>query len=225
MNILYHEVLCPFSRQVRFYLKELNIDFQLKNFDFYVENCSEQNGLFQKPPILILSNNGVELFGIYSILEYLYELYSDSGFVFLDFDTKLRSEIRKYIYLFDTYFYRDVLYLYIYERVLKFVKNIGKPDVALIKFALKNIDKYLNYISFKLNYHVFLISEKISSADIAIASHISILDYFNVIDWDKWQKLAYWYSLIKSQKGFKDILQDKIVGFTPSKNYSNLDFL
>ena len=49
----------------------------------------------------------------------------------------------------------------------------------------------------------------------AIDTILSLSDYKNA-------KL--WYSKIKSRQSFKEILNDRIKGIYPSKNYSNLDF-
>ncbi|MBF8246550.1 MAG: glutathione S-transferase family protein [Rickettsia sp.] len=223
MNILYHDMLCPFSRQARFYLKELDIEHKTENFEFYIKEHKPISELFLLTPILKISQLNLELIGIYPIIEYFNDVYQK--FFFMDNDISIKSEIRKYISLFNIYFYREVLYFYIYERVIKCIENKGEPETDLLNKAIKNLNKYLEHISNKLQKNDFLINEKISCADITAAAHISVLDYFNAINWDKWQKLAHWYSLIKSQKGFQGILKDKIVGFEPSKNYSNLDFI
>ena len=93
-----------------------------------------------------------------------------------------------------------------------------------LNVALKNLDLHINYIEYLLSKHRWLASEIFTIADIASATQLSILDYLGYIDWNKYIKLREWYRIIKSKKGFRRILFDKIPGYKPSRYYSELDF-
>ncbi|MEO0348113.1 MAG: hypothetical protein AAF153_02050, partial [Pseudomonadota bacterium] len=57
------------------------------------------------------------------------------------------------------------------------------------------------------------------------AGHVSLLDYFDEIDWSKYQALAEWYMVIKSRPNFKKLLNQSIYGFKPPNHYNKLDFV
>jgi glutathione S-transferase len=63
-----------------------------------------------------------------------------------------------------------------------------------------------------------------SLADLAAAAHLSVLDYFGDIDWDRHPEAKIWYAKIKSRPAFRDLLADQITGMIAAPNYSNMDF-
>jgi glutathione S-transferase len=48
-----------------------------------------------------------------------------------------------------------------------------------------------------------------SLADIAAASHVSVLDYFGDAPWREYPASKLWYSKIKSRPSFRPLLQDR----------------
>jgi glutathione S-transferase len=69
-----------------------------------------------------------------------------------------------------------------------------------------------------------LAGNTLSLADFAAAAQISCLDYLGDMIWDKHPMIKEWYAVIKSRPSFRQILMDRIVGFTPPPHYQNLDF-
>ncbi|MDR2077720.1 MAG: glutathione S-transferase domain-containing protein, partial [Rickettsiales bacterium] len=90
--------------------------------------------------------------------------------------------------------------------------------------ALKNLDSHIKYIEYILARRKWLASESFSISDIAAASQLSVIDYLGYIEWNRYIKLREWYRIIKSKKGFRNILFDRIPGYRASKYYSELDF-
>ena len=86
---------------------------------------------------------------------------------------------------------------------------------------LKNHMKYFEWI---LERRSFLAGDFFTVADIALAAAISSLDYLSEINWENYNKVKNWYSVIKSRPSFREILEEKIYGIPPHKNYTNLDF-
>ena len=83
---------------------------------------------------------------------------------------------------------------------------------------------HLDFLSSLLAKNTYIVSERISCADIVAACHISTVDYFGEINWEKWGVIKEWYAVIKSRPSFQPILQDRMAGFTPPEEYSSLDF-
>jgi glutathione S-transferase len=64
----------------------------------------------------------------------------------------------------------------------------------------------------------------LSFADLAGASHLSILDYLGELNWQGFPDAALWYAKIKSRPTFAPLLDDQVAGILPSPHYGDLDF-
>ncbi len=223
MQLLYHHPVCPLSRQARIYLTEFNKEFRLVK-----EGYGSKEGLLIKLnpigelPILHLDSIDYYLVGIYSIIEYM--LDTQENFYFMPQDVMDRAEVRKYINWFNSKFYREVSKILVNEKIIRLLMHQGAPRSNYIMLAKSNLSKHFNFLTNLLEKNTYIMSEKISCADIAAAAHISVIDYLGEINWDSWVTLKEWYSIIKSRPAFQPILQDRIAGFLPSRDYSNLDF-
>jgi len=223
MHTLYHHPLCPLSRQVRIFLKELGIEFNLIREDYW---HSRQEFLLINPasttPVLVLDSNEHALLGNYSIIEYMHETYEN--FYFMPSSSTKRAEVRKYVSWFNDKFYREVSKILLDEKMIHLLMRIGEPRTAFIRAAKTNLIQHFKFLNQALENNSYIASEKITCADIAAAAHISVIDYFGEINWDSWTLIKQWYSVIKSRPSFQPLLQDRIPGFNPPRDYSNLDF-
>ncbi|KAF8818508.1 glutathione S-transferase family protein [Rickettsia endosymbiont of Cardiosporidium cionae] len=225
MYTLYYYSICPLSRQVRFFLEELNINYRIickEHLDQEYTTLNINNCLVS--PLLLVQNQDQKflLTGTYSIIEYIADL-ERVDFFFMPADLQLKAEIRKYIEWFNYKFCNDVTKILIYEKIIKLFTKQGSPRSNFIHIAKNNLASNLSIIQKKLNSHSYLIYDKISCADIVAATHLSIIDYLGDINWDCWPEIAQWYSVIKSRPGFRPILNEVIKGFLPAKDYKKLD--
>jgi glutathione S-transferase len=60
--------------------------------------------------------------------------------------------------------------------------------------------------------------------DLAIAAHLSTLDYFGEVPWSEHVSAAEWYVRLKSRPSFRSLLADKVPGQPPVSHYAELDF-
>lgn len=223
MQTLYHHPICPLSRQIRVYLKEFDIEFSMLKEDYWTRRkefikINPAGSL----PVLKLENPEYALVGTYSIIEYMREILKD--FYFMPQDPIECAETRKYISWFNEKFYREVSKMLIDEKMIRLLMHLGGPRSSFIMAAKSNLFQHLRFLNNLLEKNTYIVSEKISCADIAAAAQISVVDYFGEINWDSWETIKQWYSIIKSRPSFQPILQDRIAGFTPPIEYSNLDF-
>lgn len=223
MQTLYQHPICPLSRQVRVFLKEFDIEFSMVKEDYW--NRREEFLKINPAgnlPVLHLGEQNYALVGIYAIIEYLSE--TQENFYFMPKDYIQRAEVRKYVYWFNEKFYREVSSILANEKIIRLLMRKGEPRSNFIMVAKSNLTQHLKFLTNLLEKNTYIVSEKISYADIAAASHISIVDYLGEVNWDRWNHLKEWYSIIKSRPSFQPILQDRISGFPPSAEYSKLDF-
>jgi glutathione S-transferase len=230
MYNLYHQTLCPFSRKVRFVLTEKGIDFALTE-----ENLSERRPYFValnpaiQVPVIENPETGEVVCGSDVICEYVEEKFGDHNDLmedgFVGKSPLERAEVRRIQSWFDDKFYNEVTKYILSEKLLNSIEDKSyTPNPKKLRAAYHNINMHFDYIEYLLRKRKWLGGEFFSLADISAAAQISSVDYFGDIDWEKRPRVKDWYSLVKSKKGFKPILNDRIRGFKPPKWYDELDF-
>ena len=222
MRTLYHHPICPLSRQIRVYLKELDLTFSTVKEDIW-----QKRPEFIKInpactiPVLVESSN-LSIAGIYALIEYLNEKYPK--FNFFDEESESNCEIRRLVSWFNDKFYNEVTKIIVNEKVIRLTSNAGGPRTEYLRSAKLQLNTHFTYLSQLFERHSFVASDLLSCADIAASCHLSVLDYFGEINWDNWPNIKYWYSIIKSRPSFRALLQDQIPGFIAPSHYADLDF-
>ncbi len=224
MNIVvnfFHYPICPISRQIRVYLKELNLEVNVIKEAYWErrENFIKINPASTVPVIIF---NDEPIIGYYAITEFLNEKFDN--FTLMPQTLEEKILVRQEIYWFNEKFYREVSKIILEEKMIRLLKRIGGPRSEYIRASKANLLHHLKYLTSLLEKHSYVSLEQLTCADIAAASHISTIDYFGEINWDSWPIIKQWYSIIKCRPSFRTILQDQVAGFTPQKDYANLDF-
>ena len=137
---------------------------------------------------------------------------------------QVKAEIRRITNWFNNKFYREVTSYLINEKVISYYTQAGAPNSQAIRAAKSNLLYHLDYISYLIKRHKWLAEEHMTIADIAAASHLSVLDYLGDVPWEYNNEVKEWYSVIKSRPSFRPILHDRITNFLPASYYSNMDF-
>jgi len=230
MYNLYHQALCPFSRKVRVLLTEREITFNL-----IAENVNERRPQFialnpaGTVPVLQDTETGFAVSNSGAICEYIEEVFGGKGDLmeedFIGKNPIERAEVRKIQAWFDEKFYTEITKYILDEKLFNSINNNNySPDPKKLRAAYYNMAIHFDYIEYLLRTRKWLAGEFFSLADIAAACHISAVDYFGDINWEKRPKVKDWYSLIKSKKGFRALLNDRVRGFRPPRWYDKLDF-
>lgn len=224
--ILYHYPLSPFSRKVRIFLAEKQIDFEMKQENFWLRRRKflAMNPAAQVPVLIEEDDSGAHnLFSdSNAICEYLDEKYNHIKLIGETLSEK--AEIRRLTGWFNNKFYYEVTKYILDERVFKFLRNQGEPSSVCLQAAKNNIHDHMEYITFLLGQRRWLAGEKYTMADVTAASQLSVLDYLSEVPWDKYPDVKNWYMIVKSRPSFRPLLDDMVAGFNPPQNYANLDF-
>jgi glutathione S-transferase len=227
--ILYSASFCPFSRKVRFFFEERGIEYELEEIKFWLRNKDflKLNQASEVPVVKNIQTKDV-VCDSFLICNYLEEIEKGTGeFDYFNFYGENRRdsiEIQRLHMWFDKKFYNEVSKYFIEEIFLNTMIGNDSTNTAKIGVGNVNLDMHIRYMEFLLSKRKWLASEIFSMADIAAATQISVIDYLGYVKWDKHPKLKEWYMTVKSKKGFRNMLTEKIPGFTPSKHYSELDF-
>ena len=174
-------------------------------------------------PVLVEDNDSRIISGSIAIDEYFESFYPETKLLGNNIDENI--EVRKIVSFFDQRFYADVIKNLIFEKFLKkYFDKYSSPNSTAIREGKKNLLEHLEYIAWLVDTREWIAGDFFSLADIAAASHISVLDYTDDIPWTKFPEIKAWYLKIKSRPSFQEILQDKVHSITPPPHYSVIDF-
>lgn len=221
MYILHHFSLCPFSRLARILLVEKQCGFKLSE-EKYWERSASLAAINPALEVPVLIAEGQPICSIYAICEYLEAAIPP--LLFFTSNNLINAEIRRLFHWFNDKFYHEVTKYIIEEKVISHFTRRGEPRSDFIRIARSNLNYHLGYIESLLHSRKWLSGDNVSLADLAAASQLSCLDYLGDIDWDKYQLTKEWYAVLKSRPSFRQLLLDRIIGFTPPPHYQNLDF-
>lgn len=222
MRKLYHYPLDAFSRQIRIYLKEKNIEHDLiVEFPWDMKKKDKSDNILLISDIPTLVDVDSEIYrGWYAIVEHLEK---QEPYLFGETEQE-KAEVRRIVCLFNSMFFAEVTRNIIFEKVIKRYMDHSSPDSSAIRRGNNAIAGYFEHVTWLADRRNWLAGEMFSFADIVVAAHISSLDYMGSIEWEKFPLLKDWYVRIKSRPSFRDILNDRISNVTPPEYYQDLDF-
>lgn len=228
MRVLYCYPLCPYSRKVRLCLAEKKLDFsqEVENFWEKRSEFTNLNPLGQVPVLIDL--NGSILADSTAIVEYLEEAYPDRKLYPEEF--LARAETRRLMTWFDTRFAQEVSLVILWEKAIKRMaaKTLGQssagPDSNLIRHTKVIMTNHLEYLAWLVDRRNWIAGDHFTVADITAAAHISVIDYFGDINWEKFESVKNWFMRIKSRPSYRGFFSDKIPAIAPASHYAELDF-
>lgn len=143
-------------------------------------------------------------------------------------NSRARAEVRRLVEWFVSKFEQEVGQYLIQERVYKQLmtreEGGGSPDSAIIRAGRNNLKSHLEYIGWLVDARNWLAGPKLTQADLAAASALSVLDYLGEVPWESAPNVREWYARLKSRPSFRPLLADKVPGLPPASHYIDLDF-
>jgi glutathione S-transferase len=97
------------------------------------------------------------------------------------------------------------------------------PDMEVVRSGREALKTSLAALGEAAEMHGYLASRECSLGDLAVAAHLSALDYFGEIPWTDYPAAAEWYMRMKSRPSFRSLLADRIPGQPPVPHYSDPD--
>lgn len=223
MRTLYHQWICPFSRQVRVALGEKKLTFEMVNEKIWEprEEFLALNPAGEVP--VLIEPNGAVLADATAICEYLDEIQPDPPLY--GTDPLARAEVRRLVAWFNIKFNAEVTVNLVGEKLVKRLMGLNEgPDSRMIRAGYARIRDHMDYLGWLTERRRWVAGETFSIADIVAASHISAVDYINDVPWDSYPAAKDWYARIKSRPSFRPLLHDYLPGIPPPKFYADPDF-
>ncbi len=224
MRVLYHFPLCPFSRTIRLILGEKKLEFSLiiekpwqERDEFVRLNPATDLPVLVEPDEIIISDVG-------AIAEYLEEVYQGDVLLLYPGSAKNRAEIRRTLSWINGKFNQEVTQRLVWEKYFKPQYGKGHPDPKILRLGSTYLGYHLKYFSWLLETRNWIGGNYFSVADVALAAHLSSIDFLGGVPWDQYPLIKNWYACIKSRPSFRPLLTDRVTGLTASIHYSDLDF-
>ena len=222
MPILHHYALSAASRIVRLHLAEYEMEHELKT---QLPWQRDEAFLALNPagdlPVLAWPD-GRQLAGARVICEWLEETAPAPRL--MAGDAGQRAEIRRLYDWFEIKFTAETGAPLLRERVVKRFSSAAPVSSQTIRAALANSQIHLGYVNWLLETRSWLAGDAMSLADFAAAAHLSVLDYFGDISWDKYPEAKLWFMKMKSRPSYRSLLGDHLAGFPPAPHYAEVDF-
>ena len=98
------------------------------------------------------------------------------------------------------------------------------PDMNVIRQGREEMKLALAAIGKAAESNGNLAGRAPSLGDLAVAAHLSALDYFGEVPWEEFSTAAEWYVRLKSRPSFRSLLADRVPGQPPAPHYAELDF-
>ncbi|WP_455481701.1 glutathione S-transferase family protein [Bartonella sp. B35(2025)] len=230
MLTLFHSPLSSASRFIRLILNEYGIATHL----IEEQEWARRHEFLSLNPAgnvpVLLAECEVPLSGATVICEYLDEtrgnLRQENNF--FPENPLDRAEVRRlndwFLNKFENEATRHIVRERIYKREMPLAIGGGAPNSQILRNARANISPHMNYLNWLCASRDWLVGSKLSYADLAAASAVSVLDFLGEIDWDKFLAAKDWYMRIKSRPSFRSLLTDRVRGIAASPYYADLDF-
>jgi glutathione S-transferase len=97
------------------------------------------------------------------------------------------------------------------------------PDMQIVRTGREALRASLADLGASAERNGCLASRDCTLADLAVAAHLSALDYFGEVPWSEFPAVAEWYMRIKSRPSFRTLLGDRVPGQPPVSHYADLD--
>lgn len=174
---------------------------------------------------VFLDMDGARAEGVWAILDHLEQNYPDRPLAPAD-DAARRACLRWVDWAFGP-FHEQVTQRIVYEKAAPRYTGAGfsrPPDMNVIRAGREDLKAALKAIGAAAEENGNLACREISLGDLAVAAHLSALDYFGEVPWADFPAAGEWYVRMKSRPSFRSILSDRVPGQPPVSHYAELDF-
>ncbi len=214
MRRLIHLTLSPPSRVARLMLGEKRLSF---------DPSASEDPHAHLPVFVDL--DGTRCTGLWAVIDHLEGTYPERALV--PEDPAIRAETLRW---FDWAMgplgeraTRKILYEKAAQRFTG-APTIGAPDMNVVRQGREALKAVLPVIGKAAEANGNLVARDCLLADLAVAAHLSALDYFGEVPWTEYPAAGEWYLRIKSRPSFRSLLADRLPGQPPVANYAELDF-
>ena len=214
MRRLIHLMLSPSCRLARLMVAEKRVAC-----DPVMSDDSRQS-----MPVLV-DMDGTRAEGVWAILDHLEHHYPDHPLA--PADDAARLACLRWVDWAMGPFHEQVTQRIVYEKAAPRFTGAGfsrAPDMNVIRAGREELKLALKAIGMAAETNGNLACRETTLGDLAVAAHLSALDYFGEVPWADFPTAAEWYVRMKSRPAFRSLLADRVPGQPPVSHYAELDF-
>jgi glutathione S-transferase len=214
MRRLEHVLLSPACRLVRLALGEKKINCQL---------AVAEDPLVHLP--VFVDFDGTTVTGLWAIVDHLESENPENPLV--PMEAELRAEAFRLLDWIMGSFHEDVTKRIVFEKGAQ--AQTGNPlrrppSMETVRLGRQALKRTLAKLGPLAEERGFLACRDVTLADLALAAHLSALDYYGEVPWAEHPPIAEWYTRMKSRPSFRSLLADRVPGQPPVAHYAELDF-
>jgi glutathione S-transferase len=179
----------------------------------------------KQPMPVFVDMDGTRAEGVWAILDHLEHHYPDHPLA--PADDAARLACLRWLDWAMGPFHEQVTQRIVYEKAAPRFTGAGfsrAPDMNVIRSGREELKIALKAIGAAAETNGNLACRETTLGDLAVAAHLSALDYFGEVPWTDFPTAAEWYVRIKSRPAFRSILADRVPGQPPVSHYAELDF-
>jgi glutathione S-transferase len=213
MRRLVQLLLSPPSRFVRLVIAEKRLTC----------DCSTPEDPAEHLPIFI-DLDGTRCVGLWAIVDHLEGAYPERPLTSEDADARAES-LRLLDWAMGS-LHESVTRKIVFERASqRYTGATAKraPDMEIVRAGREALRGALLDVGTSAERHGYLAARDCSLGDLAVAAHLSALDYFGEVPWTDYPAAAEWYMRVKSRPSFRTLLADRVPGQPPVASYADLD--
>lgn len=224
--VLHHFPLDPASRMARLTLGEKRVAFEEVVVRYWEPDCGlERLNPSGQPPVLTVEETARQTLVLAESSAVVgWAMDSFAAPALMSDDPAERAECRRLQQWFERKFDYEVNALLLHEKMEKRLLGLGPPDMAAMRRGREALRAHFRMMEAILKTKDWLAGRRLSLADFAAASHISVLDYFDEAPWAQFPAVKEWYVKLKSRPCFRPLLADRQPGMAPAAHYDDLDF-
>ena len=169
--------------------------------------------------------DGTTVTGLWAIIDHLENTYPDPPL--LPEEAAERGEALRLLDWAMTIFHDEITRRIVFEKASQ--SQTGSmsrrpPNMETIRAGRTALRAALPTVGSLAESRGFLSGRQVSLADLAVAAHVSALDYYGEIPWPEFPTVTEWYYRLKSRPSFRTLLSDRVPGQPPVTHYAELDF-
>ncbi len=175
-------------------------------------------------PVLV-DLDGTTVVGLWAILDRLETEHAE--YPLLPEDDADRAEALRLVDWVMTNFHDQVTRRIVFEKASQ--GQTGSlirrpPDMETVRQGRDVLKTALTNLGATAETRGYLACRDVTLADLAVAAHLSAIDYYSEIPWTDYPAIAEWYMRMKSRPSFRSLLSDRVPGQPPALHYAELDF-
>ena len=180
---------------------------------------------FKNAMPIFVDMDGTQAEGVWAILDHLEQHYPD--YPLAPADDVARRQCLRWVDWAMGPFHERVTQRIVYEKAAPKYTGAGfsrAPDMNVIRAGREELKLALAAIGKAAETNGNLACRETTLGDLAVAAHLSTLDYFGEVLWNDFPTANEWYVRMKSRPSFRSILADRVPGQPPVMHYAELDF-